>query len=233
MPISTTLVTARSPPGPEPSRWLASQTWPTISAVSRLRLKPCGAGGAERAVERAADLRGDAQRAAADLGDEHRLDRLLAAAGAVGAQQPLAGAVAGGMLGDDLRRADLGDVGQPRAQLLAKIGHRCEVRDPALVDPHHQLARAERLLAEADHERLQLRGREPEEVGAAGGDGGHTRGLQLTACAGRARSRRRSNRSRARRCRPNRSRARRSPRCWPRGRRGSCRGRPSSDRWRP
>ena len=41
MPISTTLVTGRSPPGSRPSSRLASQTWPTISAVVRLRLKPC------------------------------------------------------------------------------------------------------------------------------------------------------------------------------------------------
>ena len=40
MPISTTFVTARAPSLAAPSSELASQTWPTISAVVRLRLNP-------------------------------------------------------------------------------------------------------------------------------------------------------------------------------------------------
>jgi hypothetical protein len=41
MPMNTTLVISRSPPGRKPSSRFASHTWPTISAVLRLRLKPC------------------------------------------------------------------------------------------------------------------------------------------------------------------------------------------------
>src|SRR5262245_43646793 len=41
MPIRTTLLMTRSPPRVAPSTLLAHQSWPTISAVVRFRLKPC------------------------------------------------------------------------------------------------------------------------------------------------------------------------------------------------
>ena len=67
----------RSPPGCD-SRARDSRATPGRRSppTVRLRLKPCCAGRAERAVHRAADLAGDAQRAAAGLGDEDHLDAL-------------------------------------------------------------------------------------------------------------------------------------------------------------
>ncbi len=41
MPMNTTLVTGGLSSGSQPSCWLASHTWPTMSAADRLRLKPC------------------------------------------------------------------------------------------------------------------------------------------------------------------------------------------------
>ncbi len=41
MPISTTLLIRRSSPAWKPSSFCARNTWPTISAAVRLRLKPC------------------------------------------------------------------------------------------------------------------------------------------------------------------------------------------------
>src|SRR5262249_9549212 len=61
------------------------------------------AGVAERAIERAADLRGDAQRAAVGFGDIDALDlmRPLDPVAARQTQQPFAGAVIGDLLGYD------------------------------------------------------------------------------------------------------------------------------------
>ena len=77
-------------------------------------------GRAERAVERAADLRGDAQRAALGLRDEHHLEGLRG----VRAQQPLAGAVGGAL---PWRRsaacAPRRTRGEARAKVLRKVGH--------------------------------------------------------------------------------------------------------------
>ena len=127
MPISTTFVMTRSPSGSRPSSRFASQTWPMISAAVRLRLKPCGPGRAERAVERAADLARDAKRAATRLGNEDRLDDLFAARGAGHAQQPLARAVGAVLRTDDLRHADLGAPGELPAEILREVGHAREV----------------------------------------------------------------------------------------------------------
>ena len=118
--------------------------------------------GAERAVQRTADLRGNAQRAAIGLGNEHHLERL----GCVGAQQPLAGAIARALLREDLRCAHLGLRGKQRAEVPGEIGHVLERADAALVHPVHQLARAERLAAEPRHEALECRTRQPQQVGA-------------------------------------------------------------------
>ena len=41
MPMNTMLVMMRLSPTCQPSSRFASHTWPTISAVVRLRLKPC------------------------------------------------------------------------------------------------------------------------------------------------------------------------------------------------
>src|SRR5438067_10393963 len=124
-------------------------------------------GGAERAVERTADLGGDAERPAVGLGNEHHLEGLTR----VRPEQPLAGAVRGAPHGEDLRCAHLGQRVEPRAQLLREIGHAGEGVDAALVDPVHQLARPEGLAAELLDERLEVRARESEKVRALGGGG--------------------------------------------------------------
>src|SRR4030095_13433888 len=67
------------------------------------------AGGTERAVERAAGLRRDAERAAVIFGNVDRLDRV----GAADVDQPLAGAVRSRRIADDPRRA--GGDGRPGA----------------------------------------------------------------------------------------------------------------------
>src|SRR3546814_15396350 len=65
----------------------------------KVAVETLGGGGTELAVERAAHLRGHAQRAAPLVGDEHRFDGVVA----VHAEQPLVGAVGGGLLELDLR----------------------------------------------------------------------------------------------------------------------------------
>ena len=113
-------------------------------------------GGAERAIHRTADLRGDAQRAAVGLGDVHHLDALHA----VHAQHPFARAVRRSLLLDDFRHRDRGRLGELRAKLLREVRHRGEVRDTAPVQPFHQLTRAERLRAKAlGDERFEFRAR--------------------------------------------------------------------------
>ena len=82
------------------------------------------AGVAERAGQRAADLRGDAQRAAAFLGDIDGLD-LDRPAGAARrkAEQPFAGAVVRDLLLDDLRPGDREMSLERGAQLLGDVEH--------------------------------------------------------------------------------------------------------------
>ena len=115
--------------------------------------------GAKTAVHRAADLTRNAQRAAVGLGYIDRLDAL----DLVHAQQPLARAVRGGLLLDDLRDGDFRRVGELRAKLLGEVGHFGEIRGAAAVDPLHQLTGAERLRGERlRDERLELGARHAE-----------------------------------------------------------------------
>ena len=100
------------------------------------------------------------------LGDVHRLDALHL----VHAQHPLARAVRGNLLGDDLRHGDPGHLRELRAEILRQIAHGGEVRRAAPVDPLHQLARAKRLGAEAlGDERLEFRARQAEKIDAIAG----------------------------------------------------------------
>ena len=112
MPIITTLVTRRLPVG----RFAVG---PVVEAIARhhdladdlargeVAHQPLRAGVTERAIQRAADLRGNAQRAAVGFRNVDALDfmRLLDAVAARQAQQPFAGAVVGNLLGDHLRDA--------------------------------------------------------------------------------------------------------------------------------
>ena len=95
-----------------------------------------GAGVAEGAGQRAADLRGDAQRAAVLFRDVDHLD-LVAGAALIGrqAQQPLAGAVIRDLLGHDLGAADDEGLLETFAQVARDVGHFGEVLHAAMVDP--------------------------------------------------------------------------------------------------
>ena len=133
-----------------------------------------GAGVAEGAVQRAADLTGDAEGArAGDVGDEHRLGldprREL--------DQPLDHPVLGLLAGGDLRAGQSEVLGQGRAVLLGDVGHRLEVGDPEIVDPapdlagpHLRLVRSDR--AGVDQRGAQLRPRQTGEVRPHGGTNG-------------------------------------------------------------
>jgi hypothetical protein len=102
------------------------------------------AGGAERALQRAAHLGGNAQGAAAGFRDEHRLDGVAP----TDRQQPLARAVGSRGLGDQPRKLDRGVLLQALAQALRQV----EVGLAQLVQPAQRLAGAERLLADLQKE---------------------------------------------------------------------------------
>ena len=168
MPIITTLVIGARPcsthgavtPSASSAR-LACQSWPTISAVGQVAVEALLAGRAERAVERAAGLRRDAQRAAVVLGDVDGLDRVAAA----DVEQPLARAVGRRRVADHASAPRIvGDRGEPLAQRLREVGHRAEVVDEPLVHPARHLPRAKRLLAEVGEERGEAGGVEVEQV---------------------------------------------------------------------
>src|SRR3546814_16614493 len=83
------------------------------------RSQALGAGVAELAGEGAADLAGDAERAAVFLGNVDGLNLL-----AVGqAQQPLAGAVPGDLGDGDLGPAHRAGLGEVLAEVLGEGGH--------------------------------------------------------------------------------------------------------------
>src|SRR3546814_4798482 len=89
------------------------------------RSQALGAGVAELAGEGAADLAGDAERAAVFLGNVDGLNLL-----AVGqAQQPLAGAVPGDLGDGDLGPAHRAGLGEVLAEVLGEGGHGGEVGD--------------------------------------------------------------------------------------------------------
>ena len=102
------------------------------------------AGRAERAVERAAGLRRDAQRAAVVFRDVDGLDRVAAA----DVEQPLACAVARPCCRERpaARRCSASAARRSR-NALAEVAHRLDVVREPLVDPARHLARAKRLLA--------------------------------------------------------------------------------------
>src|SRR5690606_38761753 len=99
-----------------------------------------GAGVAEAAIERAADLTRDAERAAPFLGDVDGLD-LDRTAGAARreAEQPLAGAVVRNLLGDDLGPRQREVARKRRAQVLRDVGHRLEIGGAADIEPVPEL----------------------------------------------------------------------------------------------
>ena len=173
MPIITMLVTSgrRSASRGRPIRPSASRatiTWPTISPAVRLRTSRCVPVWQKRAVQRAADLRGDAQRAAVGFRDVDALDlmRFLEAVAARQAQQPFTGTVAGNLLGDHLGTRHGKMRFEPRAGVLGDRSHLAKVLGATEVDPVPDLLRAH----------LALRGRYADlvqplgDLGARGAD---------------------------------------------------------------
>jgi hypothetical protein len=110
------------------------------------------AGGAEGAVQAAADLRRHAQGLAALLRDQHRLDARAVGRG----QHELARAVAGFVHGHALERARAPLRGELRTQARRQVGHAREVAFVARVQPARQLRRAEAGEAVRDEARAQL-----------------------------------------------------------------------------
>src|SRR6516162_5314904 len=110
MPIITMLVTSRVPFSRSAQSLSRSRRHDLDDDLTRGEIshQPLCAGVAECAVQGAADLRGDAQRAAVGLRDIDAFDlmRPLVAVAARQPQQPLAGTVAGGLLGHNLRAVD-------------------------------------------------------------------------------------------------------------------------------
>ena len=127
---------------------------------------------AEGAADRAAHLRGNAQRDAVVFGDEHALDAVAAA----DFKEPLHRAVARALLARDLRELDLEALVQSAAEVLGDVAHLVEVVDALVVDPQEELLRTEALLAEVDDGVLKILRPEVEQVapgirrGRLGGD---------------------------------------------------------------
>ena len=115
---------------------------------------------AEAAGERAADLRGDAERAAVFLGNMNGLGFL-----AIGkAQQPFARAVDGLLVDDHSGAFDHVMLGELGAEILRQRGHRREIGRPAKIDPVPELARAKGGLADGFQLRGQLGPVEADQV---------------------------------------------------------------------
>jgi len=130
--------------------------------------QPLGAGVAERAVQRAADLGRHAQRAAVGLGNVDALDLVGPARALAGQpQQPLAGAVAGDLLGDDLGARQGEMAVELGAHLLRHVRHLVEALGAADIEPVPQLLGAHPPLlgsnADAAEQFHQLVARQPDQ----------------------------------------------------------------------
>ena len=142
------------------------------------------AGMAKRAVEGAADLARDAERAPVGFGnvDAFDLRALVEAMRGRHAQEPLARAVGGDLLGSDLRPRERIAVGELLEQRPGDVAHRREIARAAMVDPVPELggAHLELALRHADFgERMaEFRAGRPSEAHGRGvlgfeGGGGH------------------------------------------------------------
>ena len=89
------------------------------------------AGVAEAAIERAADLAGNAQGAPVGIGDEDHFE--IVAIG--GAQQPFAGAIHAVLRLDHFGPPDHEAFRQPRAHRLGDVGHLGKFGDAAVIQP--------------------------------------------------------------------------------------------------
>ena len=134
----------RRSPGKSPSRSRAMQDLADDLLGGQVAHQLLRAGVAEGAGQRAADLAGDAERAAAFLGDVDGLD-LDRPAGAARrkAEQPFARAVRRRSARSTISGRASGEMlGELGAQLLRDVGHAGEIGDAAEIDPVPELAGA-------------------------------------------------------------------------------------------
>ncbi len=122
-----------------------------------------GAGVTEAAIERAADLAGDAERAAVRIGDEDHLVILAVRR----AEQPFARAVIRNLFGHRFGAGEREAFAKLRAEILCQIAHRLEVARAVDIDPVPQLAHAHgcglRIDAGFNQRRFEFGRREPDQ----------------------------------------------------------------------
>ena len=120
-----------------------------------------GAGVAERTGERAADLAGDAERAAVGIGDIDAFDfmRPLALRLAGQTEQPFARAVDRDLLGHHFGPVEREAVAEFGAQFLGDAGHGVERGETAEIDPVPELLHAHLALAFRHADGAQDRGK--------------------------------------------------------------------------
>jgi hypothetical protein len=111
--------------------------------------QPLRAGVAERAIQRAADLRGNAERAAVAFGNVNRFDVVRLFSGRVGgkANEPLARAVGRYLFDHDFGAIEREHFAKLGAQSFRDIRHRVEVACAAEVNPVPELRDAHLALA--------------------------------------------------------------------------------------
>ena len=131
-----------------------------------------GAGVAERAVERASDLRGQAERAPVLLGDEDG----LGLGAVVEADEPFAGGVGGGEHARDAGAGDAESRAQPGPQRPSEGGHLLERGRAAMVDPVPDLPGAEGGQVEPGQRLGELRPAQPDQVAPVSGRRRHVSG---------------------------------------------------------
>ncbi len=129
--------------------------------------QPHGGGEAELAADRAADLGGDAERLARQLGQVDRLEQLAV----LGPPGPLDGAVHRALLARPLQGGEAGPPPQLLAQRPGEVGHLLQRGRALLVQPAVELAGPERALPQAGEQLPQQLERQRPQVGAlvAGG----------------------------------------------------------------
>ena len=106
----------------------------------------------EPAVQGAAHLARDAQRAPVFLGDMDALDLVAVTQ----AQQPFVGAVHRGEIARDVGTGNDEALGQLRAQCLRDVGHHVKIGDAATVDPLEELVGAEARLVHFSKDRNKV-----------------------------------------------------------------------------
>jgi hypothetical protein len=116
-------------------------------------IETLAAGGAERTLQRTADLRRNAQRTAVVLGNENGFHAIVGA----DIDQPFARTVIGNLFHLDFRRTNFGHCREFLAQRPGNVRHLLEIGHTEMMHPAHQLLGAEWLFAEFGKERGEFR----------------------------------------------------------------------------